>query len=142
VSIFAHTLLANCEQAGKIVQNVTNVMPGQQVDYETLWRFTLVNYNAGSGCLADAITQAYDPTAQIQLSWDRVAVALEGICPGSVSYVEAISQELEPTQVGPAVLEPTQPDLTQPDLTQPDLTQPDLTQPDLTPEPTPNNNNG
>jgi hypothetical protein len=59
VGVFARTMLANCEQAGKIVQDVTGEMPGSVVDYETLWRFTLVNYNAGSGCLAIAINQAF-----------------------------------------------------------------------------------
>ena len=64
-------------KAGKIVQNVTNNMPGQSVDYATMWRFTLVNYNAGSGCLATAVTKAYDPTAATPLSWDKVAAALD-----------------------------------------------------------------
>ncbi|HEY3313350.1 MAG TPA: hypothetical protein VGK00_17040 [Anaerolineales bacterium] len=101
VGIFAHTLLANCEQAGKIVQNVTNSMPGEKVDYETLWRFTLVNYNAGSGCLADAVTQAYDPLAQVPLSWEGVAAALDAGCPGAASYVEDVSRDSEAVQTTP-----------------------------------------
>jgi hypothetical protein len=97
VSIFAHTLLANCEQAGKIVQNVTYRMPGQTLDYATLWRLTLVNYNAGSGCLAEAITQAYNPSIKDPLSWDRVAPALESACPGSTTYVQDIISDTGPT---------------------------------------------
>lgn len=93
VKIFAHTLLANCEQAGKIVQNVTGSMPGQKVDFETLWRFTLVNYNAGPGCLSNTLTQAYDPTISNPLSWDRVAPILELNCPGAPQYVEDISRD-------------------------------------------------
>lgn len=92
VGIFAHTLLANCEQAGKIVQDVTGEMPGAVLDYETLWRFTLVNYNAGSGCLAIAVNQAYTPGAEVKLSWDGVASALNGSCPGAVGYVEDVSR--------------------------------------------------
>ena len=98
VGIFAHTLLANCEQAGKIIQNVTNNMPGQIVDYATMWRFTLVNYNAGSGCLADAITKAYDPKAAIPLSWDKVAPLLEASCPGSTGYVQDVTRDTIPVQ--------------------------------------------
>jgi len=101
VSVFAHTLLANCEQAGKIVQNVTDDMPGRSVDYETLWRFTLVNYNAGSGCLADALTQVYDPNAEVPLGWDAVASALELTCPGSARYVEDVSKDFEQFQPTP-----------------------------------------
>lgn len=95
VAVFAHTLLANCEQAGKIVQNVTGKMPGQTVDYETLWRFTLVNYNAGSGCLAEALTQAYNPSDAEPLGWNRVSPVLDQFCPGSSSYVEDVSRDTE-----------------------------------------------
>ncbi len=96
VGVFARTLLANCEQAGKIVQDVTGKMPGQTLDYETLWRFTLVNYNAGSGCLATSINQAFIPSAQVPLNWDGVASILDGNCPGSVGYVNDVSKILEP----------------------------------------------
>jgi len=96
VGVFARTMLANCEQAGKIVKDVIGRMPGQLLDYETLWRFTLVNYNAGSGCLATAINQAYNPAAEVPLSWDGVASVLEVNCPGSVDYVGDISKIDEP----------------------------------------------
>jgi hypothetical protein len=92
VGVFAHTMLANCEQAGKIVQDVTGQMPGQVVDYETLWRFTLVNYNAGSGCLAIGVNRAYNPGAEKPLSWDGVASVLNDACPGSVDYVQDVSR--------------------------------------------------
>ena len=102
VGVFARTMLANCEQAGKIVQDVTGKMPGLAVDYETLWRFTLVNYNAGSGCLAIAINQAYIPKADVPLSWDGVASILNGACPGSVDYVNDISKVTAPeTPIAP-----------------------------------------
>ena len=103
VGVFAHTLLANCEQAGTIVQNVTGEVAGHTLDYETLWRFTLVNYNAGSGCLASAVTAAYDPSAEIPLSWDGVANALEQSCPGAVKYVEEISKSTVPVPTVPAL---------------------------------------
>ena len=35
VSVFGRTLLANCEQTGKIVQNVTGKSAGRTLDYET-----------------------------------------------------------------------------------------------------------
>lgn len=94
-------MLANCEQAGKIVQDVTGSMPGSVVDYETLWRFTLVNYNAGSGCLAIAINQAYTPGAETPLSWDRVSAILDGACPGAVKYVEDVSRVTDPDVPAP-----------------------------------------
>jgi hypothetical protein len=133
VNVFAHTLLANCEQAGKIVQNVTNDMPGQTVDYETLWRFTLVNYNAGSGCLGDAITQAYDPNAQPPLSWDRVSAALDVVCPGAAGYVNDVSRDTAvPGQSTPGPDQPTpNPGQPTPDPEQPT---PNPDQPKLDPD--------
>jgi hypothetical protein len=93
--------LANCEQAGKIVENVTGDKPGLTTDFETMWKFTLVNYNAGSGCLSDAVTNAYDPSIDQTVSWDNVAANLNLFCPGAVDYVNDISTDrslTEPTQ--------------------------------------------
>ena len=101
VSVFAHTLRANCEQAGKIVQNVTDAMPGTTVDYETMWRLTLVNYNAGSGCLADAVSNAYDPSVSDSLSWGNISAALQISCPGSAAYVEDVTREVDQVPVEP-----------------------------------------
>lgn len=98
VGIFAHTLLANCEQAGKIVENITDEKPGNLLDYETMWKLTLVNYNAGSGCLGDAVTNAYDLSADPILSWDRISANLDTFCPGSTDYVADVSRDAEPIQ--------------------------------------------
>lgn len=90
VSVFGHTLLANCEQAGRIVRNVSGDAPGNAASYEDLWKFTLVNYNAGPGCLGEAI-QATDDMSQT-FEWENVAANLNGICSIAVDYVEDISQ--------------------------------------------------
>jgi len=90
VSIFGHSMLANCEQAGRIVRNVSGGAPGKAVSYEDLWKFSLVNYNAGPGCLGDAIQATRDFSEPYE--WDYVAANLEGICSLGVDYVEDISQ--------------------------------------------------
>jgi len=77
------------------VADVTGKEPGLTVDYETMWRFTLVNYNAGSGCLAIAINQAYNPAAETPLDWTGAAGILDQACPGSVGYVDDISRGTE-----------------------------------------------
>ncbi|MBK8782797.1 MAG: hypothetical protein IPO22_13540 [Anaerolineales bacterium] len=51
VGVFAHSMIANCEQAGQVVYNYTGESPGDAATYEDMWKFTLVNYNAGGGCL-------------------------------------------------------------------------------------------
>ncbi len=97
VKIFAHTLLANCEQAGKIVQNVTGQTPGSTVSYADLWRFTLVNYNAGPGCLSDAVQATSDEGGTI--NWDGVSAHLSTGCQGAIQYVDDISKVV-PSQPG------------------------------------------
>lgn len=107
ISVFSRALLANCEQVGQILYNRTGSFPGQVSSYVDLWKFTLTNYNAGSGCLTDAITDAMavgDP-----LDWEHVLLYLKPACQGAVDYVSdiarsipvEISQEKIPDQVTP-----------------------------------------
>jgi hypothetical protein len=90
VVVFAHTMIANCEQAGQVVQNYTGSTPGDVASYEDLWKFTLVNYNAGGGCLAEGITRALGEG--LALTWDNTSQFLFGACSGAVSYVNDISK--------------------------------------------------
>ena len=54
-----------------------------------MWRFTLVNYNAGAGCLTTAIKRTY--LANEPLTWDNVSSRLEVACSGALDYVNDIS---------------------------------------------------
>ncbi len=90
IGVFAHTMLANCEQTGQLVENVTGDTAGNSASYEDLWKFTLVNYNAGPGCLGDAldITHGED----LDLTWENVSSHLEPACQGAINYVNEISK--------------------------------------------------
>jgi len=90
VNVFAHTMLANCEQAGRVVRNLTGGAPGKSATYEELWKFTLVNYNAGPGCLGDAIEGAKGQGRE--LTWENIAPFLPGACTGAIDYVNDISK--------------------------------------------------
>jgi len=89
IGVFAHTLLANCGQTGQLVKNVTGDTAGEAASYEDLWKFTLVNYNAGPGCLGDALDVAYGEDKE--LNWENVSSHLAGACAGAVDYVNKIS---------------------------------------------------
>jgi len=89
ISIFARSLLANCEQVGQIIYNTTRKTAGEVSNYEDLWRFTLVNYTGGPGCLANAIQEAYD-SAKV-LTWENVITYLEPGCKAAIDYVEDIA---------------------------------------------------
>lgn len=89
VAIFARTLLANCEQAGQIVKNVTGYPAGEMMSYEDLWKLTLANYNGGAGCMADALQIA--AAVNEDLTWDAVSKHFSEGCKPVADYVEAIS---------------------------------------------------
>jgi hypothetical protein len=93
ISVFSRALLANCEQVGQIMLNRTGTYPGKTTSYEDLWMFTLTNYNAGPGCLADAITDAMnvgDP-----LDWAHVKLYLKPACQGAIDYVSDITSGIQ-----------------------------------------------
>ncbi|HWR66573.1 MAG TPA: hypothetical protein VN364_10675 [Bellilinea sp.] len=89
VRVFAETMAANCEQTSRIITNTTGLLPGKAASYADLWRFTLVNYNAGAGCLTTAIKRTY--LANEPLTWDNVSSRLEVACSGALDYVNDIS---------------------------------------------------
>jgi hypothetical protein len=90
IGVFAHTMLANCEQAGQIVENYTGGKAGDAASYEDLWKFTLVNYNAGPGCLGEAVkvTEAEN----LPLTWENLTPHLDPACQGAIKYVNEISK--------------------------------------------------
>jgi hypothetical protein len=90
VSVFAHTLLANCEQAGQVIYNVLRQSPGDVASYEDLWKFTLVNYNAGPGCLTLAVDDTW--AAEHVLTWDALSSHMTEVCAPAKDYVNDISQ--------------------------------------------------
>lgn len=90
ISVFAETLQANCAQTGRMMRNLAGKAPGDVASYEDLWKFTLVNYHAGPGCLSIALTRAWKN--EKVLTWETVAAHLEGVCALGVEYVEEISR--------------------------------------------------
>jgi hypothetical protein len=90
IDVFANTVLGNCEQAGRIIRNTTSQAPGSVSSYEDLWRYTLVNYNAGPGCLSSAVQLAW--RADRILDWSRVAGRLSPGCIQAVDYVAQIEE--------------------------------------------------
>ena len=94
IDVFAHTLIANCEQAGQVLYNYTLTKPESAASYEDMWKFTLVNYNAGGGCLAEAIGGGFAANG-LPLTWETVSPHLVGVCASAVDYVNDISGQSE-----------------------------------------------
>ena len=89
VNVFAQTLLANTEQTGMIIYNSYGIEPGKAASYEDLWRFTLVNYNAGPGCLTLAIRDLQSKGET--LTWDHLSTHFTPVCRPTVDYVNGMS---------------------------------------------------
>ena len=90
IGVFAHTLLADCEQTGQVIYNTVGRQPADVASYEDLWKFTLVDYNAGAGCLSLALNDAW--TSDHQLTWDTVSSHFTPVCSPAKDYVNDISK--------------------------------------------------
>jgi len=90
IPLFARALRANCEQVNQMVRNVTGQAPGWVSTYEDLWRFTLANYNAGSGCLSTALQSTWKTVGRLE--WQAVSEVLQTECPGVETYVEKLTR--------------------------------------------------
>ena len=93
IDIFAKLLVANCHQVNQIIYNLTEEPSGAYSTYEDLWRFTLANYNAGSGCVSDAVGEIIDD--EEELNWVNVAnelIDLGVTCAAAIDYTYEISR--------------------------------------------------
>ena len=90
IHVFAETLKANCNQVNQLIVNTTQKSPREVSSYDDLWRFTLVNYNAGPGCLGNAITRTWN--ANLPIDWSHVMTNIDPVCQSAVNYVVDISK--------------------------------------------------
>ncbi len=90
VGVFAHTLLASCEQTAQVIYNTVGQSAGEVASYEDLWKLTLVNYNAGPGCLSLVVNDAWNKDHQ--LTWDTLSTHFTKVCAPAKGYVNDISK--------------------------------------------------
>jgi len=77
VDILAEVLLGYCFQSEQLVFNGTGWYSYLAVDYATIWKLTLMNYNAGSQCVFDTISSTYDFT-QGPMDWSEISAHVSG----------------------------------------------------------------
>lgn len=106
ISVFARSILANCEQVNRVIFNQTGRSAGDVVAYEDLWKFTMLNYNAGAGCLSVGIQNAL--VNGMALTWENIAKNLEPGCQAGIGYVEDVSAmpTLQPTTIADLLATP------------------------------------
>jgi len=106
VSVFAQTLVASCKQTGEVININYNSSDGNPVSYEDMWRFTLVNYNAGPGCLGLAVDKT--SSSGEPLDWEHLSSHLTPACQGAIDTSTIISgQALLPSPSATATDVPT-----------------------------------
>ena len=88
IDIFARLVVANCEQVGRVIVDITERTPGTISTYDDLWRYTMVNYNAGSGCVSGAIETTYK--LEEPLDWLHVSDNMSSRCGTALDYVEKV----------------------------------------------------
>ena len=87
IPLIAKVLYANCVQADAILK-----LHGVTANYEDSWKFTLVSYHSGFGCLQSAVEKS-SAEAGTQIDWKTVAANLE--CQGAVDYIDKFWASLQ-----------------------------------------------
>lgn len=91
IDILAETVLGFCFQTQQLVFNATGWYSGLVVDYPTIWKLTLMNYNAGSECVFDSVARAFKVTNG-PVKWaDIKAVTRDDLCVRGVTYADIIT---------------------------------------------------
>jgi len=93
VDVLAEVLLGFCFQTEQLVFNATGWRSNLVVDYATIWKLTLMSYNAGSQCVYDAIASSFEVT-QGPIDWSHISAYTSGAqCLRGVHYADQITTQ-------------------------------------------------
>ncbi len=91
IGLIAEVLIGYCRQTSQIIFNVTEQYSSATVDYATIWKLTLLNYNAGPQCVYDALDSVYTEDT-VQFTWEQVSGAVTSAgCQAGVNYTNLIT---------------------------------------------------
>lgn len=99
VKYVAQSVLAYCNQSAQLVTNVTNRSAANVVDYATIWKLTLYNYNVGSVCVYNSLDSVYEGLSEEQqvtgsISWDQVVRnTTDTYCRRGIDYANRITEK-------------------------------------------------
>ena len=92
VGLTAQVVYAYCEQASQLVFNATGLVSTAIIDYPTLWKLALMNYNAGAQCVFDAVNKAYQFTDSTVSWYDIEHFTTGDQCVRGVAYANRITE--------------------------------------------------
>lgn len=91
VDILAEVVLGYCLQTARIVYNATGYHSALNVDYATIWKLTLMNYNAGPTCVYDTVFAAYGKKKG-PIDWEDISANVRGnLCNRGLTYANEIT---------------------------------------------------
>jgi len=91
VDILAEVVLGYCYQTEQLVFNATGWHSSLAVDYATIWKLTLMDYNAGSQCVYDTIASTFEFT-QGPMRWSDISDNASGNqCIRGLTYANLIT---------------------------------------------------
>jgi hypothetical protein len=93
IDLLAAMLYASAAQSQQLVKNVTRAEPADATTYEDMWKMTIANYYAGSGCLGQALHASL--SEEFPLTWDTLSGYLEGTCTIADEYVRRVMRYSE-----------------------------------------------
>jgi len=91
ISYLAEGLYAHCEQTAQIVFNASKISSSAVVDYSTIWKLTLMNYNVGPTCVFNSVSAAYKYTQSKVSWWDIGYFTSDSQCLRGVYYANQIT---------------------------------------------------
>ncbi|HCU57200.1 MAG TPA: hypothetical protein DF984_03070 [Anaerolineaceae bacterium] len=94
VDILAESLLGYCYQTERLIVNATGWHSSIATDYATIWKLTLMDYNAGSQCVYDTLVSTFEAT-QGPMNWSDISAHVSGdLCVRGVYYANQITTKV------------------------------------------------
>lgn len=94
VDILAESLLGYCYQTERLIVNATGWHSSIATDYATIWKLTLMDYNAGSQCVYDTLVSTFAAT-QGPMNWSDISAHVSGdMCVRGVYYANQITTKV------------------------------------------------
>lgn len=91
VDILAEVLLGYCFQTAQLVYNATGWHSSLAVNYATIWKLTLMDYNAGSQCVYNTLASTFKYTNG-PMNWSDISAHVSGgQCIRGLAYANQIT---------------------------------------------------
>jgi hypothetical protein len=88
--LLAATMAASAAQMDQVVRNTLLYPPRDVTTYEDMWKLTIGNYYAGSGCSGTALKIIAESDSPV--TWEEITRNMWGDCENAAMYVERVLQ--------------------------------------------------